>query len=192
MNPITTRLLAAAVLASLLGGCSMFGVRSDYQQAQETRPLEIPPGLDAPAASTTMLVPAVAGGSAPANVAAAPAPIAPGPESTLALADSAAGAWRRVGLALERSGVAQIVARDEAAGTFTLSGTSRETRPAEGGFLKRMFSGGEKVEETTVTRVVRISAEGSGSSVRVEDEQGQPVADDLARRVIAALSQRLG
>ncbi len=192
MNPTTTRLLAAAVLASLLGGCSMFGVRSDYQQAQETRPLEIPPGLDTPTTSTTMLVPAVEGGSAPIDAGTVPAQIVPGEDSTLALADSAAGAWRRVGLALERSGVAEITARDEGAGTFTLSGTSRETRPAEGGFIKRMFSGGDKVEETAVTRVVRISAEGSGSVVRVEDEQGQPVADDLARRVIAALRQRLG
>jgi uncharacterized lipoprotein len=97
-----------------------------------------------------------------------------------------------VGLALERSGVAEVVSRDESAGTYTISGTSRETRPAEGGFLKRIFSGDEKVEETTVTRVLRISADGAGSSLQVENEQGQPVADDLARRVIAALRQRLG
>jgi uncharacterized lipoprotein len=192
MKPNALRLLAACLLAALLGGCSLFGGRGDYQRSQETRPLEIPPGLDAPATSTTMLVPSVEGGSAPLDTGAVPAQIVPGEESTLALADSPAGAWRRVGLALERSGVAEVVSRDESAATFTISGTSRETRPAEGGFFKRIFSGDEKVEESTVTRVLRISADGAGSSLTVEDERGQPVADDLARRVIAALRQRLG
>jgi hypothetical protein len=87
--------------------------------------------------------------------------------------------------------VAELTARDEAAATYTVSGTSTLERRAEGGFFKRLFT---RDEATTaqVTRVVRIVADGSGSVVRVEDEQGQPADDELARRVIEAIRQRLG
>jgi uncharacterized lipoprotein len=193
MTRSTPRLIAAATFAVLLGGCSMLGVRSDYEQARETRPLEIPPELDAPAQSGTMRVPEVAGApaagaSAPVGV---PSAIPAGEATSLAIADGVGGAWRRVGLALERSGVAEVSARDEAAGTYTVSGTTTLDKPAEGGFFKRMFSRDE-ARSAQVTRVVRIVADGAGSVVRVEDEQGQPADDELARRVIEAIRQRLG
>lgn len=192
MTRSTLRLPAVAILAVAVGGCSMFGVRSDYEQARETRPLEIPPELDAPVQSGTMRVPEVSGApSAPAPTS-VPSAIPAGEATTLAIADGVAGAWRRVGLALERSGVATISARDEAAATFTVSGTTTVAKAAEGGFLKRMFSRDEAAAPVEVTRVVRIVADGGGSVVRVEDEQGQAAGDELARRVIEAIRQRLG
>lgn len=193
MNRSTLRLTAAATLALLLAGCSMFGVRSDYEQARETRPLEIPPELDAPAQSGTMRVPEVSGAPATPTSAASsvPSAIPAGEATSLAIADGVAGAWRRVGLALERSGVAELTARDEAAATYTLSGTTTLERRAEGGFFKRLFTRDEATS-AQVTRVVRIVADGSGSVVRVEDEQGQSADDELARRVIEAIRQRLG
>lgn len=194
MTRSTLRLPAVAILAIVLGGCSMFGVRSDYEQARETRPLEIPPELDAPAQSGTMRVPEVAGApsalaSAPSGV---PSAIPAGEATSLAIADGVAGAWRRVGLALERSGVATVGARDESAGTYTVSGTTTIAKAAEGGFLKRLFSRDEAGSPVEVTRVVRIVADGAGSVVRVEDEQGQAADDEFARRVIEAIRQRLG
>ena len=194
MIRISPRPLAVAALAVALGGCSMFGVRSDYEQARETRPLEIPPELDAPAQSGTMRVPEVAGAPAAGAPAAAsvPSAIPAGEESSLAVADGVAGAWRRVGLAIERSGVAEITARDESAATYTVSGTTTGTKQAEGGFFTRLFSRDEAGDPVAATRVVRVVADGSGSIVRVEDEQGQIVDDELARRLVAAIRARLG
>lgn len=194
MTRPTMRLTAAAILAVLLGGCSMFGVRSDYEQARETRPLEIPPELDAPAQSGTMRVPDVAGApSAPATApTAVPSAIPVGEATSLAIADGVAGAWRRVGLALERSGVATVGARDESAATYTVSGTATIAKAPEGGFIKRLFSRDEAGSPVEVTRVVRIVADGAGSVVRVEDEQGQAADDEFARRVLEAIRQRLG
>lgn len=192
MTRSTLRLPAAAILAVVLGGCSMFGVRSDYEQARETRPLEIPPELDAPAQSGTMRVPDVAGAPSAPAPSSVPSAIPAGEATSLAIADGVAGAWRRVGLALERSGVATVGARDETAATYTVSGTATIAKPAEGGFIKRLFSRDEAGTPVEVTRVVRIVADGAGSVVRVEDEQGQQADDEFARRVIEAIRQRLG
>lgn len=194
MIRIAPRPLAVAALAMVLGGCSMFGVRSDYEQARETRPLEIPPELDAPAQSGTMRVPDVSGAPAASGAApsAVPSAIPAGEDSSLAVADGVAGTWRRVGLALERSGVAEITARDEVAATYTVSGTTTAAKKPAGGFFKRLFSSDDAGAPVAATRVVRVVADGAGSVIRVEDEQGQAVDDELARQLVAAIRARLG
>jgi uncharacterized lipoprotein len=186
------RLALAIALASLLPACSMFGGKSDYQEARETRPLEVPPELDAPATNAAMTVPAVAGSASATAPSTSPRPIEAGPDARIAVVDSVAGAWKRVGLALERSGVAELVARDEASATYTVRGTTVITQRAEGGFIRRMFSGGDKERSETVTRVVRVVADGTGSVVQVEDEQGAATDDELSRRLVEAIRQRLG
>jgi len=192
--------LAVAVMAA--AGCSLFGKESSYEQAKEARPLEVPPDLDAPATTGALSIPTpgepgsaetepYAEGGGEAVPSEAPAEIVAGSESTLALTDSPSGAWRRVGLALERSEVGEIASRDETTATFTLNGTSQVAAKDDRGFFKKLFTS-EKSESAAVTRVVRIRADGAGSRVTVEDEQGQPASDEFARRIISALKQRLG
>jgi uncharacterized lipoprotein len=139
-----------------------------------------------------MTVPAVAGSASATAPSTSPRPIEAGPDARIAVVDSVAGAWKRVGLALERSGVAELVARDEASATYTVRGTTVITQRAEGGFIRRMFSGGDKERSETVTRVVRVVADGTGSVVQVEDEQGAATDDELSRRLVEAIRQRLG
>ena len=192
---ILVRTLVLVACCSI-AACGVFGGkrRDAYQGSREGRPLEVPPDLDAPPASRSLVIPAGGEGSADGSVAGESVPpsggasIEPGRASSLSLRDAPAGAWRRVGLALERSGVGEIVSRDEAAGTYTmrLSVTGRE-----GGFFSRMI-GRDKASVEEATRVVRITAEGEGSIVRVEDEAGAESTDAAARKLIAALKQRLG
>lgn len=191
--------LAACVV---LAGCGMFGgkKREAYQGSREGRPLEVPPDLDAPATSRSLVIPATRDAQAGADHAAPSdaspsststsggATIEPGSESSLRVTDAVAGAWRRVGLALERSGVGEIVSRDEAAATYTVKATVTERK---GGMLSRMI-GRDKVTVEEATRVVRIVADGEGSVIRVEDEAGAPATDTAARKLIAAIKQRLG
>ena len=182
--------------ALLLGGCGIFGKKSSYEASRASTPLEIPPGLDAPSTSGALEIPESQGATTAEGVAApaptrtpyAPQAVVAGDESSLSLADAPAGAWRRIGLALQRSGVGEVVSSDEAAGTYTLK---TEVVKREGGMFSKMFNR-DKVTTESATRVVRVAAAGEGSTVTVEDENGKTVEDEAARRVIAALKQRLG
>jgi uncharacterized lipoprotein len=195
-----SRYVALVLAAALLGGCGLFGSRTDYSDSREGRPLEVPPDLDAPSTANALTIPQASASGTPATaspapltseLATSPPPVVAGDDATVAVSDSVAATWRRIGLALERSGVAEITARDDVAGTYTVAGTTSITRRAEGNFITRMFRS-DSVESENVVRVVRVVADGAGSVVRVEDEQGTPVDDDLARRLIAAIKQRLG
>ncbi len=194
-------IVRAAVLAAslVIAGCGLFGGdkrREAYQGSREGRTLEVPPDLDTPETTRSLVIPETGAVEADSDTAppsdapsAAPsARIEPGDEATLKLGDGVAGAWRRVGLALERSGVGEIVSRDESAYTFTVKSTVTER---DRGLLSRMF-GRDKVKIEEATRVVRIVQDGDGSLIRIEDESGATVEDTAARRLIAAIKQRLG
>lgn len=197
--PVTLALMVAMTLAC--GGCSLFGKKSSYESARESRPLEVPPDLDLPATTGALSIPSTDASSVDAGMSesapesipsdAPAAEIVAGEDSTMTLGDSPAGAWRRVGIALERTEVGEITARDESAGTYTLSGVTRVAAKDDRGFFKKLFTS-EKSESAQVVRVVRVSAAGDGSRVTVEDEGGQAVDDEFARRIISALKQRLG
>ncbi len=205
-------LLAVVALVFALGGCGWFGGKTkEYETSREERPLEVPPDLDAPATSSALTIPdtrpPAAGISASAPSTSVPpggdvppTPPAPvpssytaGEDSTLHVVDAPDGAWKRVGFALERSGVAAVTGRDETAGTYTVMGQREVAAPTDQGFFKKLFGGGKQGTTTeAVTRVVRIVADGEGSLVSVEDESGNQSSDEFSRRVIEALRQRLG
>lgn len=199
-------LMAVVALELTLGGCGWFGGKTkEYETSREERPLEVPPDLDAPATGSALTIPdtrpAAAGisASAPSNdVPPTPPPAVPssytaGEDSSLQVTDAPEGAWKRVGFALERSGVAAVLGSDETAGTYTVSGLREVAAPTDQGFFKKLF-GGAKQGTTTepVTRVVRIVGNGAGSLISIEDESGNASADEFSRRVIEALRQRLG
>jgi uncharacterized lipoprotein len=98
--------LAAVLLAST--GCSIYHRttsmfhrhNSDYVGSKENRPLEVPPDLDTPATDPSMQIP----GSRAAGAPAATGAYTPGlsADPGFVLVDNAAGAWDRMGKALER------------------------------------------------------------------------------------------
>lgn len=191
-----------ALVAICLAGCGIFGGnRALYEDSVAGRPLEIPPGLDDPGRANALTIPSdagVAGGSSvgsspPASGGQAPAGPAPSGPARVRIEDSVTGAWPRVGLALERSGLGEIVARDESAMTYTIRGTTVTTEPVERGFFGRLFGGSDtRAVEGEATRVVRIRPDGEASEAVVEDEAGNPADDDLARRLADAIRRRLG
>ena len=205
-------LLAVVALVFALGGCGWFGGKTkEYETSREERPLEVPPDLDAPATSSALTIPdtrppaagisaSAPGTSVPPSGDVPPTPPAPvpssytaGEDSTLRVVDAPDGAWKRVGFALERSGVAAVAGRDETAGTYTVMGQREVAAPTDQGFFKKLFGGGKQGTTTeAVTRVVRIVADGEGSLISVEDESGNQSSDEFSRRVIEALRQRLG
>jgi uncharacterized lipoprotein len=82
--------LIAAVVAS--SGCSWFRGRSGYENASESRPLEVPPDLDRPTTDPAMQIPAVSETAARG----------PATGNSFAVADEAENVWKRLGEALQQ------------------------------------------------------------------------------------------
>jgi len=212
------RALAILVAAgSLLGGCSWFHRHSEkqaneYKTGVQERPLEVPPDLDKPSTAGALTIPEVGSpaapvGTAPADVDAAPAgtaaPVAAAPAAGeaappallgadgLHVMDSVDSTWNRVGLAIERSGAATVLARDEAQRTFDVQ-TTGQVVEKPGWFKKTITLGMAKGKTTAQVKLkLRVAAEGNGSKVTVEgasDEASQQAAQALLSTLKSRLS----
>lgn len=213
MRRNTIALLTIVAAGSLLGGCGFLNrhlerKNDEYKRAVESRPLEVPPDLDAPNSSGTLNIPAPAAPGA--NTAATPstapatdvsASVAPAPMAAaapgailsgdgLAVADTVPNTWARVGLALERSGAATIIARDEAGHAYTVETTGQTVEKA--GWFKRAITFGRAGNKVTarVQLTVRVGTEGNGSRVAIEGANDD-AARDAARSLLQALRERL-
>ncbi|HMN35451.1 MAG TPA: hypothetical protein PKE36_08600 [Chiayiivirga sp.] len=102
--------LAAAALVAT-SGCSMFRGKTGYELPPESRPLSIPPDLDAPATGDGLRIPA-----APVATAAAAAPA-----QAFTLSDTPASAFGRVGIALDRIEGVSISERSQLLGVYTVA-----------------------------------------------------------------------
>jgi uncharacterized lipoprotein len=209
-------LLAVLIAASLLGGCGFLHrtfERTDnvYKQSTEQRPLEVPPDLDTPSSSSAMVIPA--SGVAPAPEGASTAsPSATPPAAAIAstsppamvadsgdvsisgdgllVPDNVGSTWSRVGLALERSGAAKIVQRDESGHSYTVQTTGQTT--VKPGWFKRAITLGRASNKATaqVQLTVQVNTDGDGSRVRVEGS-GDEASRDAARALLQTLRERL-
>lgn len=172
-------LVALAPLA--LGGCSLFKSKSAWDQAAETRPLEVPPDLEAPVTRNELVVPE---GGSPRATAGGRASSGPTGIDGLHVKDSVDSTWQRVGTALERADIGTVASRDESGHTYTLSVETKRTRD-EGGFFKRLFTR-KKVETIREQVNIGVSNDGDGSRVSVSGPSA------AVQRVVALLRERLG
>ena len=137
------------------------------------------------------------------NVVAAAAPSAQpararmlaGQPAALRVDESFERAWRRVGLALDRSGFT-VEDRDRAAGTyFVRYADPKNIAPQEQpGFFKRLFSfgRGDKSENTALNRYrIAVKGEGDATTVSVLDAQGAPERTEIGQRIVSLLLEDL-
>jgi uncharacterized lipoprotein len=212
------RALTIALTAScLLAGCGWFHRHAHkdddaYKASVQEHPLEVPPDLDKPNTSGALTIPeAPATGAAPAtagNTSAVPATaaVAAAPGATTAPAEAAPPAilsgdslhvmdsvdsvWNRVGLAIERSGAATILARDEAGRSYDVQ-TTGQVVSKPGWFKKAITLGMAKGTTTAQVRLkLRVTAEGDGSKVSVEGATDD-ASKAAAQTLLATLKQRL-
>ena len=194
---------------ALLSGCGwMHRDKVEYYKgASETRPLEVPPDLDAPTSTKALVVPgstpASASASAPAGVAATPAmtppPAAVAADATeLHVADTADSTWQRVGLALERAQLGKVTSKDQAARSYAFEfegSVDAATVPTEHHWYTRVLHpfGGDKSTSRAVKSALRInvSDDAGGARVTVGGGADDRAAQAAARRVIEALRERL-
>jgi uncharacterized lipoprotein len=211
----TTAALPVMLLAAaLLGGCGFFSRHLDrqddtYRQSAQSRPLEVPPDLDSPASNAALTIPdARPVGSAPSptdagtppGIPAAPAPGAAPPAAAAAAAapgvvptgdgllvsDSLESTYRRVGLALERSGAARVLGSDAAAHSYEVETTGQTT--IKPGWFKRAVTFGRAGNKVTSQVRLGVTVEETAQGSRVSVGGG---SDDASREASQALLQVL-
>jgi outer membrane protein assembly factor BamC len=122
------------------------------------------------------------------NSAPARARVVDGTPATLQVDDGFDRAWRRVGLALDRTGFT-VEDRDRAQGVYYVRYVDPKLAGREQpNFFSRMFSFGKKHEEAGLERYrVTVKAEGEKSLVSVQDAKGTPESGDAGKRIVALL-----
>lgn len=174
-------------------GCSLINRPIVYEDARETPPLQVPNGLIAPAPNPALQIPAVAGvastvDAAPPTlgntVAVARAGLPRAANAVLSLDDEADSAFRRVGIALERSGCCRMVSKDPTAKSYQVELTAAAPKR---GFFKRMFGG----DAPSTIMTVQVAAADAGATVSVVDADGGTRRDDPAMTVLGVVEARL-
>jgi len=98
-------------------------------------------------------------------------------------------AWRRVGLALDRSGFT-VEDRDRAGGLYFVRYVDPKNvaTAAEQGFLSKLFSFGKSDNAAAPVRYrIAVKGEGDKTNVTVQNSQGAPEATDVGQRIVALL-----
>ena len=138
------------------------------------------------AAATAAATPVAAGASAPVRARL----LAGGPGSGLQIDDGFDRAWRRVGLALDRSGFT-VEDRDRAQGLYYVRyvDPAQTANKSEPNWFTKLFSFGKKDDKSGFARY-RIAVKGQPESttlVTVQNNQGAPQTSDAAQRILELL-----
>jgi outer membrane protein assembly factor BamC len=115
------------------------------------------------------------------------------PAATLQVDDAFERAWRRVGLALDRSGFT-VEDRDRTQGIYYVRYVDPKfAGKAEPGFISRVFSFGKKPEDTASLERYRVTVKGEGdkSLVSVLDSKGAPENGATGQRIVQLLAEDL-
>ena len=134
--------------------------------------------------------------TAKASVASAPVPtararvLADQPGATLQVDDNFDRAWRRVGLALDRSGFT-VEDRDRTQGLYFVRYVDpKEAGKSEPGFFAKLF-GGKDDAIGPVRYRIQVKAEGERASVTVQNAQGAPEPGEAGQRIVKLLLDEL-
>jgi outer membrane protein assembly factor BamC len=130
--------------------------------------------------------------AAPATPALPRARVVAGKPATLELDDGLDRAWRRVGIALDRSGFS-VEDRDRAAGLYFVRYVDPNTAGQEKspGFFAKLFGATTDTSAAAVRYQVALRSDGAKTLVSVLDTQGQPVANEDGQRIVAVLAEDL-
>ena len=109
-------------------------------------------------------------------------------QSAVQLDDGFDRAWRRVGLALDRTGFT-VEDRDRAQGIYFVRYVEPGSEKSGGGFFGKLF-GGDSAGAPLKYRVL-VRSQGESSTVSVLDDKGQPDTTANAQRILKLLADDL-
>ncbi|PUE30634.1 hypothetical protein B9Z52_12385 [Limnohabitans sp. Jir72] len=108
----------------------------------------------------------------------------------IALNDSLDRAWRRTGVALDRSGFT-VEDRDRAKGVYFVRYVAPGTAGQEPGFFDRLFSSKKEVTALSRYRVTLTSKAENSSQIQVMDANGQAEEASNAERILKLIANEL-
>lgn len=156
------------------------------------QPRPVDPELEAEFLRRLMVKLGVSAEQAKATVAASPAakPVASvstmDGRAVLRIDENFDRSWRRVGLALDRTGFT-VEDRDRKRGVYFVRYVPLVPEGSEPGFFAKMFSG-SKDANRPVKYQIAVQSQGDNSSVTVLDENGSPENTDSAQRILKVLA----
>jgi len=114
-----------------------------------------------------------------------------GPAAALQVDDGFDRAWRRVGMALDRTGFT-VEDRDRGQGLYFVryvdpTNAGKEER----GFFGRLFNIGDKNEKLLARYRVSVRSEGESSTITVLDDSGAPEKGETGQRIVKLLVDEL-
>ncbi len=181
--------LSVAVLATVLGGCGLFGgdkVRESYLDAGAGKPLQIPSDMDSPDRRESTRVPEIGGDVvevSEAPVAALPVD-ADDPQSRIKMRMTPDEAFAKVLEALTQSQIAKVGEADSESRRVPLGFDVTEER-------KRWWWK-DGTHTSTIMRVVHVIDDAVGSRVIIEEESSElRIDDEYAQRILSALRDRV-
>lgn len=98
-------------------------------------------------------------------------------------------AWRRVGLALDRTGFT-VEDRDRKQGLYYVRYVAPGTQTEEPGFLGKLFSSKPKAAEAAKYQI-SVRTQGDSTTVSVLDASGAPEKSDNAQRIVKVIADDL-
>ena len=98
-------------------------------------------------------------------------------------------AWRRVGLALDRTGFT-VEDRDRSQGTYFVRYVEPVTNKSEPGFFSKLFSGSASALPPLKYRIT-LKSEGEKTTVSVLNAQGAPESSANAQRIVQVIADDL-
>jgi len=102
------------------------------------------------------------------------------------LADGFDRAWRRVGLALDRTGFT-VEDRNRNEGTYFVRYVAPDANKKEPGFLSKLFSGSSQATPPLKYRIV-VRSRGDATTVSVLNEAGAPESSANAERIVRVIA----
>jgi outer membrane protein assembly factor BamC len=98
-------------------------------------------------------------------------------------------AWRRVGIALDRTGFT-VEDRDRTAGLYFVRYVPNSGTGEEAGFFSKLFGGKDALTLARYRVLVKTAGEGK-TTVSVQTSQGAPETGDPAKRIISLIANDL-
>ena len=98
-------------------------------------------------------------------------------------------AWRRVGLALDRTGFT-VEDRDRSQGTYFVRYVEPVTNKSEPGFFSKLFSGASATTPPLKYRIA-VKSQGENTTVSVLNAQGAPESSANAQRIVQVIADDL-
>ncbi len=125
-----------------------------------------------------------------ASIAAIPKVMSVDGQPTLTTQDPTDRAWRRAGLALDRSGFT-VEDRDRSKGLYFVRYVPPSTNTEEPGFFSRLFSSKPQAQGLTRYQIQLQALPDGGTRIRVLSQTGQPETSDNAEKILKLLANEM-